>query len=300
MGLYKTVSSADPLIARSSHAGSLQCPRRVLRLSPVCLRHSWCRHKAQAAGYFGLQRYHEFGQTQGLATGWSSSPEVKRPECEALDVPVCCHIFDSRRGQLYAPTAPVEDLFWGPSMIFGEWSGRGATVATHLLVTSNVSNDWSSTSTRRRRSGLFCPHFTFRASEISNIPVYIRSNTRHFMSCHVTSRHVTPLHILAIAQAHIGAVQGHKPLLLSARLVLVWRDPDRSDNSSRVIWTLPETGRRVQMNWGLVACTKGAPGASPWPWRAVGQIFFCFQNKHGLFSVVFVMEIHLDRILLGT
>jgi len=77
MGLYKTVSSADPLIASSSHAGSLQCLRRVLRagslqclrrvlrLSPACLRHSWCRHKAQAAGYFELQEYHKFGQTPG-------------------------------------------------------------------------------------------------------------------------------------------------------------------------------------------------------------------------------------------
>ena len=65
MGLYKTVSSADHLIAHSNHAGSLQCQRRFLRLSPACLKHRWCRHKAQAAGYFGLQQYHEFGLTAG-------------------------------------------------------------------------------------------------------------------------------------------------------------------------------------------------------------------------------------------
>jgi hypothetical protein len=33
---------------------------------------------------------------------------------------------------------------------------------------------------------------------------------------------------------------------------------------------------------------------------AVSQIFFCFQNKYKLFSVVFVMEVHLNRIILRT
>jgi len=74
---------------------------------------------------------------QGLATGWSPFPEVQRPECEAPDVPVCCHSFDSWRVQWYAPTAPLEDFFWGASLIFGEWSSPGATVATHFLVMSN-------------------------------------------------------------------------------------------------------------------------------------------------------------------
>ena len=77
MGLYKTVSSVDSLIARSIHAGSLQCPRRVLRLSPACLKYSWCRHKAQTAGYFGLQQYHEFGLSPAPSDWLESFPRGK-------------------------------------------------------------------------------------------------------------------------------------------------------------------------------------------------------------------------------
>jgi hypothetical protein len=202
MGLYKTVSSSD-LIARSIHAGSLQCPRRVLRLSLAFLRHRWCRHKAQAAGYFGLQQYHEFGLSPGPSDWLESFPRGKAAGMWSSWRPVLLPQLPFSTGTMICPYCTT----WRPLL------GRIDDFRGMKRSARNDGNLFPCNVEFLKRLELSLHK---KAKVWAVLPAFYLSSewdfthsglhTLQHSSLHVMSCHVTPLHILPIIQAHIGAV----------------------------------------------------------------------------------------------